>query len=128
MSTNPSDAPFIDPNYYATEVDRTALRHGVRRMLKVLLGTPEGQEIFSEEVMPEGLPILSIGSTDEEIDRRIKLVGKTFYHGAGSAAMGKVVDTNLLVKGSCGVRICRMCCHRYLWHFIRGYECCGGSQ
>lgn len=104
-SADPSTPPLIDPNYYATEVDRAALRHGVRQVTKLLLGTPEGQEIVECEVPPSGFPALSVDSTDEEIDNRAKRAGNTFYHPAGSAAMGKVVDTKLRVQGVEGLRV-----------------------
>ncbi|KAJ5901286.1 glucose dehydrogenase [Penicillium tannophilum] len=91
-SADPRDAPLIDPNYYATEVDRAALRAG-------------GQDIVVEEVPRPGLGPLSASSTDAEVDEAIKLGGATFYHPAGSAAMGKVVDTQLRVYGVEGLRV-----------------------
>ncbi|KAJ5935934.1 glucose dehydrogenase [Penicillium verhagenii] len=104
-SADPSAAPLIDPNYYATEVDRAALRAGVRQVTELLTGTPEGQEIVVEEVPRPGLGALSVSSTDAELDEAIKLGGATFYHPAGSAAMGKVVDTQLRVYGVEGLRV-----------------------
>lgn len=104
-STNPVDAPQIDPNYYATEVDRAVLRAGVRQVTKLLRDTPEGQEMVVEEVPRPGLAPLSSTSSDEEIDKVIKAGGATFYHPARSAAMGKVVDTQLRVVGVEGLRV-----------------------
>lgn len=104
-SADPRDAPLIDPNYYATEVDRAALRAGVRQVTKLLMDTPEGQDIVVEEVPRPGLGPLSASSTDAEVDEAIKLGGATFYHPAGSAAMGKVVDTQLRVYGVEGLRV-----------------------
>lgn len=104
-SADPADMPLIDPNYYATEVDRAALRAGVRQITKLFRDTPEGQEMVLEELPRPGFSALSSGSSDEEVDRVIKAGGATFYHPAGSAAMGKVVDTQLRVKGVNGLRV-----------------------
>jgi len=104
-STDPTAAPVIDPNFYATEVDRVALRYAVRQVTKVLLDTPEGREIVENEVPPSGFQAFGTNPTDEEIDNRVKRVGNHFYHPAGTAAMGKVVDTKLRVKGVEGLRV-----------------------
>ena len=98
-STNPTDEPIIDPNFYATEEDRIMLRSGVRQAMAVLLDTPQGKEMVESEVLPEGCYPVTSQSSDEEIDSRIRKLGATFYHAAGSAAMGKVVDSDLRVYG-----------------------------
>ncbi|KAJ5702429.1 hypothetical protein N7488_009977 [Penicillium malachiteum] len=98
-SADPTAAPLIDPNYYATEFDRATLRAGIRQVTKLLRDTPEGQEMILEELAGPGMPALSSTSSDEELDKVIKACGATFYHPAGSAAMGKVVDTQLRVNG-----------------------------
>lgn len=48
---------------------------------------------------------LNARSTDEEIDAQVRSGGNTFYHPAGSAAMGKVVDSNLRVYGVENLRV-----------------------
>ncbi|KAI9933160.1 hypothetical protein MW887_007631 [Aspergillus wentii] len=98
-SNDPMTPPLIDPNYYATEVDRAVLRAGIRQVTRLLTDTPEGKEIVECEVPRPGCEPFRADSTDEEIDSVVKRGGNTFYHPAGSAAMGKVVDTNLRVKG-----------------------------
>lgn len=104
-SSSPTDPPVIDPNYYATTADRTMLRHGIRDILRLFLDTAEGREIVEREVPPEDLPALSLQSTDEEIDARVRRAGNTFYHPGGSAAMGKVVDAECRVMGVQGLRV-----------------------
>ncbi|KAJ4305554.1 hypothetical protein N0V90_001085 [Kalmusia sp. IMI 367209] len=101
---NPTTAPVIDPNYYATEADRTMMREGLRSVMKVLQNTPEGREIIESELSPDGT-VLTANSTDREIDERVARVANTFYHPAGSASMGAVVDTSLQVKGVKGLRV-----------------------
>ncbi|KAA8650330.1 GMC family oxidoreductase [Aspergillus tanneri] len=104
-SADANTAPLIDPNYYATEVDRAALRAGIRQVTKLLTETPEGKETVECEVTRPGFEPLRGDSTDEEIDAQVKCGGNTFYHPAGSAAMGKVVDTQLRVRGVEGLRV-----------------------
>lgn len=104
-STSPADSPVIDPNFYATEVDRAAMRAGFRQLLRLFQDTPEGQEMVETEMAPEGYPKLNAKSTDEEIDHRIRRMGNTLFHPAGSASMGKVVDTKLRVKGVQRLRV-----------------------
>ncbi|KAJ5807010.1 glucose dehydrogenase [Penicillium riverlandense] len=82
-SADPAAPPLIDPNYYATEVDRAALRVGVRQVTKLLRDTPEGQNMIVEEVPRPGLSPLRADSSDEELDKAIKLGGATFYHPGG---------------------------------------------
>ncbi|RAL07231.1 GMC family oxidoreductase [Aspergillus homomorphus CBS 101889] len=98
-SPDPAVTPRIDPNYYATEVDRTALRAGIRQVTRLLRETPEGRGIVAEEVPRPGLRPLRADSSDAEIDEAVRQGGATFYHPAGSAAMGKVVDSQLRVYG-----------------------------
>lgn len=98
-SNDPLSDPVIDPNCYATETDRVALRFGIRQSLRLFQETSHGKDIVEGEVPPNGYPTLSTGSTDAEIDARVGRTGNTLYHSAGSASMGKVVDTQLRVYG-----------------------------
>lgn len=104
-STEATADPIIDPNYLAFELDREAMRTGVRAVLRTMLNTTEGNSIIEEETPPPGQPRLSSESTNEEIDARVALVGRSFYQCAGTAAMGKVVDTHLRVKGIHNLRV-----------------------
>ncbi|KAI9690118.1 MAG: hypothetical protein M1822_009079 [Bathelium mastoideum] len=88
-SATVSDAPVITPNYYDTETDRIALVYAC----------------IEGEAAPPGMPSLSDRSTDAEIDERIRSTGMAHYHSAGTAAMGKVVDSKLRVYGVLGLRI-----------------------
>ena len=104
-SASPTDAPVIDPNYYHTEVDRSALIYGTRRVAKVLLDTCAGKDYIECEGTPPGIPPLNSRSSDSDIDARIRASGMPHAHSAGTAAMGKVVDSNLRVKGVSGLRV-----------------------
>ncbi|RAH84883.1 glucose dehydrogenase [Aspergillus japonicus CBS 114.51] len=105
-SADPAAAPVIDPNYYATEVDRVTLRAGIRQVNRLMLDTPPGKEMVVGEVVRPGLlRPLGVDASDAEIDEAVRKGGMTFYHPAGSAAMGKVVDSELRVCGVRGLRV-----------------------
>ncbi|KAJ5103950.1 hypothetical protein N7532_004479 [Penicillium argentinense] len=101
-SSDPTAAPQIDPNYFATELDRVMMRNGVKKALQAF---EEWADLNVTEVPPEGYPALSVKSTDEEIDARVRRVANTFFHPAGSCAMGKAVDADLRVCGVDGLRV-----------------------
>ena len=103
-SASIADPPVIDPNYYATSTDRAALIYGTRRVMKALLDTKAGKTFIANEVTPPGMGDLTLHSKDEEIDKRIRSAGVSHAHASGTAAMGKVVDTNLRVYGVNGLR------------------------
>ncbi|KAJ4303224.1 hypothetical protein N0V90_002117 [Kalmusia sp. IMI 367209] len=106
-STDPADQPVIDPNYYATETDRHVMRQGYRMQSHLMFETAEGKELVMEEHIPDSFTVAELGpeATDEAIDRRIKVGGSTVFHPAGTAAMGKVVDGSLRVKGVRNLRV-----------------------
>ncbi len=100
----PSADPVIDPNYLDTEIDREALRTGFRIAMRTMLDTPQGRSII-EETPPPGQPRLTSSCSDQDIDRRLGVIVRSFYQCAGTAAMGKVVDMNLRVKGINRLRV-----------------------
>lgn len=102
-STSATVSPEINPNYYATATDREILRAGVRNLLKVLNSFEAG--ILDGELVVEPYPALTLESTDQEIDERVRASSSTWYHFGGTAAMGKVVDPDLRVKGVKGLRV-----------------------
>ncbi|KAJ5584164.1 uncharacterized protein N7459_003964 [Penicillium hispanicum] len=104
-SADPSAAPRIDPNYYATEVDRAAMRAGVRQALHVFQESAALKDVVEAEIPPDNYPPLTTASSDEEIDARIRRVANTFFHPGGSCAMGKAVDSELRLYGVDGLRV-----------------------
>jgi choline dehydrogenase-like flavoprotein len=50
-----------------------------------------------EKFVPEGCIAFTLKSIDDRIDTRVKTLGGSLYHPAGSAGMGKVVDADLKV-------------------------------
>jgi choline dehydrogenase-like flavoprotein len=105
-SFSPDDKPLIEPNYFATSMDRAVLVHGARRLLQCLTGTTAGQDFVEAEVAPiPGMNPLTLESSTEEIENRIRAVGSPHFHPAGTCALGSVLDTELRVKGVHGLRV-----------------------
>jgi choline dehydrogenase-like flavoprotein len=104
-SSDPSSKPLVDANNYATEADKCTMREGTRQILRMMLGTSEGRDIIDGSTPPAGCPELTLASTDEEIDVHIRKVAQTLYHPAGTAAMGSVVDSEMILFGVEGLRV-----------------------
>ncbi|CRG91197.1 Choline dehydrogenase [Talaromyces islandicus] len=102
---NPETMPLIDPNYLATETDRYVLREGLRKTHQVLRETEAGQQFVISEAVGEGGQQVSADSTDEELNDLIRRRLGTMFHPAGSVSMGKVVDSELRVKGVDRLRV-----------------------
>jgi choline dehydrogenase-like flavoprotein len=90
-SKSPADPPIINPNCYATHVDRVAQIQGTRRAMKALLETAAGKTLMDSKLAAPGEPALNSDSTNAEIDARIRNTGVAHKNAAGSAPMGKVV-------------------------------------
>jgi choline dehydrogenase-like flavoprotein len=99
-----SDQPAINHNHYATASDRYRLRTGVRTFAKFMNAAPVAEFIAGEAVPPDS-KMMHEESTDAEIDERLRAVAMTLQHPAGTASMGKVVDTEFRVKGVQGLRV-----------------------
>jgi len=105
-SSLPDDEPLIEPNYFTTAMDRAVLVHGARRLLQCLTGTTAGKDIVECEMAPmPGMAPLTLESSTEEIERRIRAIGSPHFHSAGTCALGTVLDAELNVKGVQGLRV-----------------------
>jgi choline dehydrogenase-like flavoprotein len=104
-SADPEAPPVIDPNYCATEADRFVMREGWRVLSRLMLETPEGQDLVADEIRPEGQGCLPSDASDADIDARIKIGGMSCSHPAASCSMGKVVDGSCRVFGVHGLRV-----------------------
>jgi choline dehydrogenase-like flavoprotein len=71
-SNNAADFPIINPNYYTTEVDKVAFRHGVKRVAQMFLNTTTGKATVSGETPPTGYAAVTTSSTDAFLDSRIR--------------------------------------------------------
>ncbi|KAJ3570342.1 hypothetical protein NPX13_g5756 [Xylaria arbuscula] len=100
------NGPIIDPNYYATELDKYSWRTGLRNITQLMLGnTTLGRSIIASETPPEGFEPMTLDSTDDYLESRIAHGAFSTYHPMGSCSMGKVVDTDLRVIGVDNLRV-----------------------
>ncbi|KAJ8130780.1 hypothetical protein O1611_g2848 [Lasiodiplodia mahajangana] len=108
-SNNPSDPPQIQPNYLSNPLDLDTLVYATRQTLKHMFSTSSmGAVVENETPMVaeglSGLTPLTVDASDEEIEDRIRRTGMQHPHSGGTAAMGKVVDTEGRVHGVKGLR------------------------
>lgn len=85
-SSNPKDAPLIDPNYLAEEKDRKMMREGLK-ILRDLCQCPALSHISGPEMLPG-----SAVQTDAELDAYIRQTAESIYHPVGTARMGSDKD------------------------------------
>ena len=104
-STDPRESPILDPNALSTEHDRAVLRAGMRIVIDAMSSASMAPFIETSETPPPGESALSSTSPDEEFDQRIRALAFPWFHAAGTAAMGRVVDTECRVKGVKGLRV-----------------------
>ncbi len=102
-SPDPSQAPAIDPNYLADELDRTTNVAGLR-ILRRIIGSAALAPYVESEVEP-GAPV----QTGDDLLAFCRKVGASIYHPSCSARMGSddraVVDARLRVHGVEGLRV-----------------------
>jgi choline dehydrogenase-like flavoprotein len=102
-SADPHAKLSIDPNYLATEYDRTTMVGVVRKIREIFERSP-----LAEHVELETTPGARVQTDDEIVDATIK-TGATGSHAAGTCMMGPndedIVDDQLRVRGIEGLRI-----------------------
>ena len=103
-SSDPKQAPLIDPNYLATEYDLEATVEGLRQMREIM-----GQPAMAKHVTAEHLAGNSELTNKDSYIEFARNFGRTSYHPVGTCAMGNsdqsVVDPNLKVYGIDGLRV-----------------------
>lgn len=103
-SDKATDNPVIDPQYFATEHDKAVIRAGIRLSLRAM-ESKALQDYIESESPPLGLPALNSTSSNAEIDERVREIAWSWFHAAGSASMGQVVDSECRVYGIEGLRV-----------------------
>lgn len=102
-SSDPRQAPAIDPNYLAAPKDRETLVAGARAMRRIFQSAALSARM-AEEVEPG-----PDCHTDEALLDFIRRRGSTVYHPVGTCRMGpdpmSVVDERLRVRGFSGLRV-----------------------
>lgn len=75
-SKDPKVSPLLDPNFFATEVDKAVWRHSLRGITALMTGdTTLGRDVISSETPYPGFEPISVDSSDEYLDRRVKAQG-----------------------------------------------------
>lgn len=103
-SDKATDNAIVDPRYFANEHDRAVIRAGMRLTLKAMESTAM-QEYIEGETPPPGMPRISSASSDKELDARVESMSWSWFHPAGTASMGKVVDSECRVYNVDGLRV-----------------------
>ncbi|KAL0577830.1 hypothetical protein V5O48_004158 [Marasmius crinis-equi] len=101
-SSNPFDAPLIDPNFYGSEFDLAVMKEAIFSARR-----------FAAAKAWEGYIIKPLfnATTEEEVEAMIRNTTTTVFHPVGTNAMSAkdaaygVVDPDLRVKGVSGLRI-----------------------
>ncbi|MCY7349195.1 MAG: GMC family oxidoreductase N-terminal domain-containing protein [Cytophagaceae bacterium] len=104
-STNPLDAPLIQPNYLSNADDLDTLVRGFKKAREVLLS-----DAFAPYRSENQLHFPEVSATDEQIIEHILAACETVYHPVGTCKMGvdvmAVVDPgSLKVRGLEGLRV-----------------------
>ncbi|KAF9265032.1 alcohol oxidase, partial [Marasmius fiardii PR-910] len=104
-TSNPFDAPLIDPAFLTTEFDIVAMRESIKKSFKFV-----SAPVWSGYVLgPYGA--LANATTDEQIDDYVRRQTGTSAHPVGTLAMSPknatygVVNPDLKVKGVHGLRV-----------------------
>jgi choline dehydrogenase len=102
-SSNPREAPAINPRYLSEETDRRAAVGGLRFVRRIF-----GAPALAPYVGEESLPGKNVQSDDELLDYA-RRNGNTVYHATCTCMMGthpmSVVDSDLRVHGMEGLRV-----------------------
>lgn len=102
-STNPLDAPIIEPNYLSDDADLRVLVEGVK-LARQLAHTKPFDAFRGAELLPGDQ-----ARTDADIIEHIRATCETLYHPVGTCKMGNdamaVVDSQLRVRGLEGLRV-----------------------
>jgi choline dehydrogenase len=102
-SSDPREAPAINPNYLATQKDRETIVAGVAAM-RAIFRAPAMARYIAEEIEPGHRC-----DNDDDLLDFIRRRGSTTYHPVGTCRMGQdqkaVVDERLRVRGFTGLRV-----------------------
>jgi choline dehydrogenase len=96
---DPHQHPEIRPNYLASEEDRRVAAQSIR-ITRQIVAQPALFAYAPEEVRPD----FELQSEDE-LRTAAGAIGTTIFHPAGTAAMGRVVDSELRVTGIEDLRV-----------------------
>ncbi|KAG0702841.1 hypothetical protein DFH29DRAFT_982223 [Suillus ampliporus] len=106
-SADPWDDPLMDPSYLETKHDVDVLVRGIRAALKIAHTAPMTSMTDVHSTHPE-LDHHFSRLSDAELADVVRDRVETLYHPVGTCSMGPsgVVDSDLRVKGTQGLRVC----------------------
>lgn len=93
VSSDPSHAPAIRPNYLSTAQDRQTAVEAVK-ITRQIVAQGALQRYAPEELRP-GIAC----QTDEDLLAAVGDIATTIFHPVGTVAMGRVLDARLRVRG-----------------------------
>jgi choline dehydrogenase len=102
---HPYAKPRIAHSYLSDEDERVRLRAGVRIAMEIARQPALGGLLKTDLRTSADLGLAPASDTDEAIDEYIAKAAFSFYHPAGTCAMGDVVDHELKVRGLDNVRV-----------------------
>ena len=92
-SADPAVAPLISPNYLSAEADRRVAARAVR-ITREIVAQPALAAYNPQEIRP-GADLAS----EEQLLQAVGDIATTIFHPVGTAAMGRVLDSELRVLG-----------------------------
>jgi len=103
-SSDPKQAPLLQPNYLDTQHDKNLMLAGIRLMRK-LTAAPALKKVIMEEILPG-----TEYNSDEQLMSFVRNNAWTVFHQCGTCRMGdnaktSVVDARLRVHGVQGLRV-----------------------
>jgi choline dehydrogenase len=94
----PDAKPRVLHNYLTTQDDRQSMIAGVRILMEIARQEPLKSMTTGEWRVPAS-------DSDEDIMAFVRLAGQTVYHPTSTCSMGAVVDDELRVLGTQGLRV-----------------------
>jgi choline dehydrogenase-like flavoprotein len=104
-SALPQAKPRIFHNFLDDHDDREVLREGVRLSMKIG-AQPSLRALLGDPAAAAAAGGIPDSDTDASIDEYMRRTAFSFYHPAGTCAMGPVVDAEMRVRGVSGLRVC----------------------
>ena len=104
-SALPQAKPLILHNFLTSPEDVAVLRAGIR-MAMGIAASPALAEVLApaEETLRAGS--IPAGDSEQAIDAYVRENAFSFYHPIGTCALGAVVDSEMRVLGTEGLRVC----------------------
>jgi choline dehydrogenase-like flavoprotein len=103
-SALPQAKPRILHNYLSDNEDVRVLREGVRMGMRIA-AQPALAEVLQEVRLSRDAGLIPKSDTDGDIDAFMRSTVFSFFHPSGTCAMGSVVDSELRVLGTDGLRV-----------------------